>query len=123
MAVAACLAGGATAQGIRLAGTEWGFEGEAGPRARYIQFSEEGRVAGFGGCNRFFGAYSEGQEGLRIGPLGATRMACPSSDMARETAFFDLLANVASAEVSPLVLKFKGRSGELLAILIRRGAD
>lgn len=32
---------------------------------------------GFGGCNRFFGAYQATDRALRFSDMGATRMACP----------------------------------------------
>ena len=46
-----------------------------------------GRVSGRGGCNRFSGPFSLSGEGLAVGPLGMTRMACPGPAMAQEQAF------------------------------------
>lgn len=44
-----------------------------------IRFMQDRRVAGFTGCNRFSGAYTLGGRSIRVGPVVATRMACPPS--------------------------------------------
>lgn len=46
-----------------------------------------GRVSGRGGCNRYTGPFALTGEGLAIGPLAMTRMACPGPAMAQEQAF------------------------------------
>jgi heat shock protein HslJ len=56
---------------------------------------DEARVSGFGGCNRYFGGVSEKAPGaLVIGPLAATKMACPSPAMEIEDRFFAVLSRV-----------------------------
>lgn len=45
---------------------------------------------GFGGCNRFFGSYEATETTLKLGALGATRMACPEG-MDREQELFRAL--------------------------------
>jgi heat shock protein HslJ len=40
------------------------------------QFSKDGNLSGFGGCNSFFGPYELNGEEIKIGPLGSTMMAC-----------------------------------------------
>jgi hypothetical protein len=64
-------------------------------RAITLDLSEEGRAAGFDGCNRYFGDFSI-QNGHQIeqGPLASTRMACPGPLMELEQAY---LANLAKA--------------------------
>ena len=84
-----------------LAGPEWHLvelNGRpaamgAGGRPATLQFDEEGRVAGFGGCNRIAGPYAMTGDSLRLGPLVMTRMAC-SEGMELETAFAAALDSV-----------------------------
>jgi len=53
---------------------------------------EGARVAGFGGCNRYSAAIEEPQPGtIRIGPIVATRMACPQPTMDEETRYLGRL--------------------------------
>jgi heat shock protein HslJ len=65
----------AAANPIDLAGTEWGFTGDVGKAARFIQFRSDGRVTGYSGCNRFTGTYVQNGGALTMGPLATTRMA------------------------------------------------
>jgi heat shock protein HslJ len=65
----------AAANPIDLAGTEWGFTGDVGKAARWIQFRSDGRVTGYSGCNRFTGTYVQNGGALTMGPLATTRMA------------------------------------------------
>lgn len=53
---------------------------------------------GFGGCNRFFGSYQSSGDTLELGPLGATRMACPEG-MDREQELFRALESVNRYEI------------------------
>ncbi len=41
-------------------------------------FAEAGTVAGSGGCNDYNGPYTSDASTIKIGPLAATKMACPS---------------------------------------------
>ena len=52
-----------------------------------MTFGADGRVAGRGGCNRYSGSYAPTGDGLRIGPVAMTRMACPDPAMAVEGRF------------------------------------
>lgn len=60
-----------------------------------MTFDTDGRVAGRGGCNRYSGSYAPTGDGLRIGPVAMTRMACPDPAMAVEGRFADALGRVA----------------------------
>jgi putative lipoprotein len=58
-----------------------------------ISFEPEGRVAGSGGCNRYFGTVTiEGDAITFSKKLGSTMMACPPALMDQERRFFDALA-------------------------------
>jgi len=113
----------AAGPGGQIRGGEWGFAGEAEPNARFIQFSGGGRVFGFGGCNRFSGTFSVSGETLAIGPLVATRRACPGDAMQRETEFFRILESTRSGAASRRELVLRAEDGSTLATLQRRDID
>jgi heat shock protein HslJ len=118
------IASASAAAAAPLAGSEWGFRDETGERTRFIQFSQDGKATGFGGCNRFMGGYSEGGSGaLTIGPIAATRMACPQPATEKEREFFALLDKVRSATVTHLELTLKDKKGETIIVLVRRDAE
>ncbi len=74
-------------------------EVEKGGKAPYLELnSKKSSAYGFGGCNRFFGAYRSTSEALEIGALGATRMACPEG-MDREQELFRALGTVNRYEI------------------------
>jgi heat shock protein HslJ len=66
---------------LSLVGTEWALADLNGtPPLPNVQatlsFSEAGRIAGNGSCNRFTGSVTISRDTLKIGPLASTRMAC-----------------------------------------------
>jgi putative lipoprotein len=80
--------------GAELTGVTWRpvtVGGEAVPQdsGMYVQFEVDGSIKGHGGCNGFFGSLQQSESGIEVGPLGATRMACPEKVMDREMAFLD----------------------------------
>jgi heat shock protein HslJ len=55
-------------------------------------FSEDDRVAGSAGCNRYFGRADAETGRVRVGPLGSTLMACEANGvMTQEQRFLELL--------------------------------
>lgn len=95
------------AQATALAGTAWQADGynngrqavvsiEAGTTLT-LQFGNDGRVNGHGGCNAFTGAYRIDGDRLTIGPLASTRKACmqPPATMAQEAAYLKALESSA----------------------------
>jgi heat shock protein HslJ/membrane-bound inhibitor of C-type lysozyme len=61
-----------------------------------LTFLGGGQVAGHGGCNRFSGGYALSGEGVGLGPIAATKMACLQEGvMAQESRLLDLLAATA----------------------------
>jgi len=96
LALAALLALPAGGRAAELAGSEWrpvriGAADIATDIRAFVQFRADGELAGQGGCNRFFGRYRIAGDAIGIGPLGATRMACPAPAMELEAAFFAAL--------------------------------
>lgn len=72
------------------------------------------RLAGNGGCNRFFGGYSlDGANGLAISELGGTRMMCPDSVMAGEDALMTHLPRAIAYSISGMDLIIEIEGGQL----------
>lgn len=66
-----------------------------------LAFSEEGRIAGGGSCNRYNAAYTLTGEGLTFGQAAATMMACAPELMEQEQRYFRLLAGVTGFTIAP----------------------
>jgi heat shock protein HslJ len=87
--------------GERLAGTSWVLQEIEGrdvletPRAM-LTFEGNEKIAGDGGCNRFFGPVKIDGSAITFGPLGATRRACGEPIDSQELAFLGALAKAAA---------------------------
>ena len=82
-----------------LQGAEWVVEdiGGAGiiDNSRVtIQFGNDGRVVGRGGCNSYGAAYTQSGDSLKIGRGVSTMMACAPALMRQEGTFLRLLEQV-----------------------------
>lgn len=117
------LHGGSGKPALSLENTDWklvelqGKEilAKPGRKAPYLRLiSEEGRVVGHGGCNRFFGGYKVEADRLRFSALGSTKMACPGDIGDLEDGFFNALGSVRHFKLSGGVLELFG-DRELLA--------
>lgn len=85
-------------------------EALAGPPRPDITFTDEGRVHGSGGCNRFTGGYEQRGPRLQFGALAQTNIACAPDAMAREARFHAALAAVRAWRVDDgRVLLIDGR--------------
>jgi heat shock protein HslJ len=74
---------------LSLPGTEWMLVDLAGTPAlpggkATLVFTDAGRVAGNGSCNRFAGTVVITSDALKIGPLASTRMACVDGDVSKQ---------------------------------------
>jgi heat shock protein HslJ len=102
-----------------LTGATWTLVSLAGqllpPGARPPTAVFDGtRLSGFGGCNRYTGQVEERTPGtLVIGPLAATKMACPSPMMEVEDRYFATLGRVTQYRRAGSRLVLSGPSGEL----------
>lgn len=103
-----------------LAGSEWGPEGENADD-QFVAFKTDGEVIGHGGCNRFFGTYSQEGDALTFGPLASTKMACPN--LAQEQAFLFALQSARHVEATHMRLILKGQDGLPVLTLRRRDWD
>jgi len=88
-----------------LTGALWHVEdiaGEsvAGNRRVTLNLSAEGRLWGKGPCNRYTASYRLG-EGLSVGPVASTKMACPPALMEGEENFFRMLGAVHRFDIAP----------------------
>lgn len=99
----------ASAEG--LVGSEWrpsqiGSNTAPPHTEQFIQFKGDGKLAGHGGCNRFFGQYKISGNEIKMGPVGAIRMACAKPVMDLVIVFFTILetANTFRRDKASLVL-------------------
>ena len=101
----------------RLAGMSLGEDSRM-----YVQFEADGQLGGHGGCNRFFASYEINEGVLEIGPIGATRMACPEPAMSFEISLFEALESVSSASFNGqrLVLINPGGDTAIRLVAIER---
>lgn len=117
-----------TSGGTALEEGEWQLveiDGEAvplatGAKAPMIMFDAvKSRASGYAGCNNFFGQYELSGNTLKLGPVGATRRACPDAQSAIESRFLGMLENVRAWGVDSGELTLLGESGVLLARFAR----
>ncbi len=102
-----------------LAGTTWLLErlgDETPPVAVSLGFAGD-RVTGEAPCNRYAGAYAQAGAALEIGPVAATRRACPHLDV--EARFLSGLTDVARGDVEGDVLILRDEAGAALMRLRR----
>jgi heat shock protein HslJ len=59
--------------------------------ALFIRFDAKGRLAGYGGCNHFFGGYETHGERIKISAIGMSMMACEPPIAEREAQFVKAL--------------------------------
>jgi heat shock protein HslJ len=56
-----------------------------------LSFSGDDKIAGSGGCNRFFGGYREADKALTVSGIGSTKMACAPALMDQEGKYLSVL--------------------------------
>lgn len=87
-----------------------------------IQFTADGKVAGFGGCNNFTGTYTlEGRE-MAFGPMASTRKSCGPAQDEREYTFLTFLAKVRSAEIEGDELKMSTENMSVMTLTSGSGS-
>jgi putative lipoprotein len=106
-----------------LAGT-WTLEDVGGARAAagvesYVSLTAEGEVLGRGGCNGFRGRYKVDGGALTLGPLAATRRACPPPQMQQETRFLAALEATRGFRIEDGRLVLVDALGDPVARLVR----
>jgi heat shock protein HslJ len=80
-----------------------------------LEFHDEGKLRGAGGCNSFNGTFVAAGDTLQISRLATTRMACqqPEGRMAQEAALLAALETVATAHREASRLELRTPSGAL----------
>jgi|APFre7841882724_1041349.scaffolds.fasta_scaffold03593_3 heat shock protein HslJ len=119
------------AQSQSLAGTSWKVTSFNNGRQAVVSaisgtdltmaFSEDGRVAGSSGCNRYNAAYTQDGRKLAFGPAAATRMACatPEGVMEQEQQFLKALGTVATARVEGDRVEMRTADDALAMMLVK----
>lgn len=119
LAVLIALIAGCTAP--KLEGTAWRLEDLAGTPAlpnveATLEFMADGKIAGKGSCNRFFGTATITGATLAFGPIGSTKMACIDENIAnQETRYFQALEGAERYELADgkLLIHAKGLAAPL----------
>jgi heat shock protein HslJ len=127
LATAGCATAGEEAA-APLAGSEWrpvaiGDTAPGSDSGSFVQFRGEGQITGTGGCNRFSGTYEIDGATIRIGPLAATRRACPPPLMHREAALFAALERARRYQRARIDLTLYDEAGSAVARFARTDAD
>jgi putative lipoprotein len=94
-----------------------------GTREPYMTLaSPPGRLEGFSGCNRLFGAFTVDGPKLTFGPgIGMTRMACAGRGAEIESGFAQALQAAARWRVDGTALELLDETGGVLARFTARG--
>lgn len=79
-----------------------------------LNLSQAGRITGQGPCNRYFADLVQDGGAVTLGPIGATKMACPQ--MGDESDFFALLGVVAGLEQTADRLVLRGAGAEMVFV-------
>ncbi len=110
-----------------LVGTAWRLEdlGGIGVLDRVeatLEFPEEGRAAGNGSCNRFFGPVAIERESISFGPLASTRMACAEPVGNQEAKYLEALQSAErfALDGSTLSIYSKGMETPLRFVRVTR---
>ena len=118
-----------------LAGTSWIVTGYNNGRQAVVsvlngseltmEFSADGRVAGYAGCNRYTGSFKQDGKALSFGPAAATRRMCiePEGVMEQEQQFLKALETVATARHEADRLELRTADGALAVTLSRRPTE
>lgn len=101
-----------------LAGSEWGPENGMG---QFVQFLSDGDLAGYAGCNSFFGTYEQKGNQLKIGSMVITKKACENLGM--EQAFLAALSSARGFEASSKEMNILDENNEVALSMRRRDWD
>jgi putative lipoprotein len=104
-----------------LAGSEWGPV-DPGAAEQFLAFKAGGEVIGHGGCNRFFGQYTQNGQTLAFGALASTKKYC-GDIMQAETQFLQKLQETRTFQATHLKLSLYDADGNELLALQRRDWD
>ena len=101
-----------------LEGTEWGPENGIG---QFVQFLSGGDLAGWAGCNSFFGTYEQNGNQLKIGSMVKTKKSCENQGM--EDAFIAALETARGFEAGLKEMNILDENNEVGLSMRRRDWD
>ncbi|MEP3654554.1 MAG: META domain-containing protein [Litorimonas sp.] len=104
-----------------LEGSEWGPM-ETPAKEQFVAFKANGEIRGHGGCNQFFGQYTQEGQKLTIGALASTKKFC-ADVMDAENRFMKNLQDTRKIEATHLALRLYNAEGEQLMQLRRKDWD
>ena len=109
--------------GAELTGISWrlvsvGDEAIPEDAGLTLRFEVDGSIKGHGGCNGFFGSLQKSGSGIEVGPLGATRMACPEPIMNRETTFMNAVQKLRDFQSGGDGMSLLDEDGNVLASFV-----
>ena len=85
------------------------------PAPNFVINLETMKVAGFSGCNRFFGSLTTQENSLTFHAMGGTKMACP--DFTTENLFITTMPRVKSFAFKNNSLQLLSKSNEVIMTL------
>lgn len=89
----------------------------------FIQFDQDGRYFGHGGCNTFRGRFVTNDDAILFGPAAVTMMACPGEISEQEFAFIQALSAARLFNRDGTRLELTSSDGAALLELTQRDAD
>ena len=104
-----------------LEGSEWGPEQNPANK-QFVAFKANREIRGHGGCNQFFGQYTQEGQTLTIGALASTKKFC-ADVMQAENQFLQNLQDTRKIEATHLALRLYNAEGEQLMQLRRKDWD
>lgn len=110
-----------------LAGTSWtatginngkeAVESNAQTEKVTAEFGADGNLTGSGGCNTYTATYETSDpDGLKIGPVASTKMACEDEASTVEQQYFAALENVATYSIDGTTLTLRDADGSTQVI-------
>jgi heat shock protein HslJ len=122
------LAAASGAGAAQLAGNEWrpvevGEIEVPADAGLLVRFGDDGKLEGYGGCNRFFGAYKFGSDRIKIGSMGSTMMECQEPIMAREKGLLQALERASRFASRGADLVLYDDAGQSVVRFVRTDAD
>lgn len=95
--------------------TTWVLESQDGTVVDFdvtLRFENAERITGQAPCNTYSASFDGSMEQFTIGPILATRRACPA--LTQETAYFEALSGMTSAALTDSTLELTGPSATAL---------
>ena len=81
-----------------------------------LKFGTDGIVSGTDGCNRYHGSYSVKGDGLSVGKLATTMMACPTAVSQQASDFTTALEGATTFALDGKTLTIFGEDGRMLLL-------